>query len=453
MAYREVGMWEILNVLRRIGRGESKAVVARATGHRRKTIRRYVVVAVKLGWRPGFEDPTEELAVAVFQKLRPVPEENGLGEVERLLLPHRAKIRAWLAPNENGNKRGLRLTKVHELLSRAGVDVAYSSLHRFAVKYCGFSDSRRFTVRMAESEPGEVAEVDFGRLGLVWDPERNRNRVAHALIVTLVHSRHQYVHVTHSQKLEDLIGGLEDAWAFFGGVTRRLVIDNLRAAVTKSDIYDPVFARIFEEYASYRGFVIDAARVGHAKDKPRVERNVQFVRDNYFRGEDWLDIGDAQRGAIRWCLKGAGMRIHGTTRKRPLVVFENVEQATLLPLEKERFDPPFWGQYKVHPDHHVNFCKAFYSVPTRYVGKTAWVRGDSKLVRIYIGGELVKTHERQPPGGRSTDYDDYPKELAPYAMRDPDRLIREAKSRGKHVGEFMEALLSGSFPWAGCAPT
>jgi hypothetical protein len=100
------------------------------------------------------------------------------------------------------------------------------------------------------------------------------------------------------------------------------------------------------------------------------------------------------------------MRIHGTTRKRPLVVFENVEQATLLPLEKERFDPPFWGQYKVHPDHHVNFCKAFYSVPTRYVGKTAWVRGDSRLVRIYIGGELVKTHKRQPPGCVFRTYSD-----------------------------------------------
>jgi transposase len=448
MAYREVGMWEILDVLRRIGRGEKRSVVARATGFRRKTVRRYVAVAVKLGWNPGLEEPTEELAVGVFQKLRPVPDGGRLGEVERLLLPHRARITAWLARDEISGKRGLRLTKVHQLLAREGIDVAYSSLHRFAVRYCSFSDSRRFAVRIAESDPGEVAEVDFGRLGLIWDRETERNRVAHALIVTLVHSRHQYVHVTYSQKLQDLIGGIEDAWAFFGGATRRLVVDNLRAAVTKADIYDPVFERIFNEYATYRGFVIDATRVGHAKDKPRVERNVQYVRENFSRGENWLDIGDAQRGAIRWCLEGAGMRIHGTTRKRPLVVFENVEQATLLPLEKERFDPPFWGKYKVHPDHHVNFQKALYSVPTRYVGKTAWVRGDTKLVRIYVDGELVKTHQRQAPGGRSTDYDDYPKEVAPYAMRDPERLIREAKRRGKYVGELMEALLSGSFPWA-----
>ena len=65
-------MWEILNVLRRIGRGENKAAVARVTGHRRKTIRRYVTTAVELGWRPGLEEATEQLAVEVFRRLRPV---------------------------------------------------------------------------------------------------------------------------------------------------------------------------------------------------------------------------------------------------------------------------------------------------------------------------------------------------------------------------------------------
>ncbi|MFQ6133900.1 MAG: IS21 family transposase [Armatimonadota bacterium] len=449
MAYREVGMWEILNVLRRIGRGEKKAAVSRVTGHRRKTIRRYVATAVELGWQPGHEEPTEELAVRVAERLRPGPEPSGLGETERRLLPHRARISAWLRPAQQSEGRGLRLTKVQELLARQGVEVPYSSLHRFAVKYCGFSDRRRVTVRVAESPPGEVAEVDFGRLGLVPDdPETGKNRVVYALIVTLVCSRHQYVHVTHSQKLEHLIGGLEDAWAFFGGVTRRLIVDNLRAAITKPDIYDPVFARTFEEYASWRSFTIDAARVRHARGKPHVERNVQYVRDSFFRGEQWLDLGHVQREAPRWCLETAGLRIHGTTRKRPLAVFENQERARLLPLEKERFDPPHWGKCKVHPDHHISFQKALYSVPTRHIGKTVWARGDTKLVRIYVGGRLVKTHQRQPPGGRSTDYNDYPQELAPYAMRDPDRMIREAQRHGKHIGRFMEALLAGSFPWA-----
>ncbi len=448
MAYREVGMWEILNVLRRIGRGETQAAVGRVTGHDRKTIRRYVATAVELGWQPGCEEATEPLAVQVAERVRPVPEPSGLGETERRLIPYQAKIKAWLKPEGESDTQGLRLTKVHQLLARVGVEVAYSSLHRFAVKSCGFQDRRRVTVRVAESEPGEVAEVDFGRLGLVPDPAHGRNRVAHALIVTLVQSRHQYVHVTHSQKLEDLIGGLEDAFAFFGGVPRRVILDNMKTAITKADIYDPVFERTFEEYASYRGFTIDAARVRHPTGKPRVERNVSYVRDNFFRGEAWLNREHVQRDAVRWCLQVAGLRIHGTTRKRPLAVFENEERARLLPLEKPRFDPPHWGKCKVHPDHHISFQQALYSVPTRYIGNTVWVRGDSTLVRIYVGGTLVKTHQRKPPGGRSTDYGDYPVALAPYAMRDPDRLIREAKQRGTHLGRFMAALLAGSFPWA-----
>ena len=407
-----------------------------------------MATALGLGWKPGLEAPTEQLAIEVFERLRPGPGAGRPGEVERLLLPYRDRITQWLKPGRNGYKRGLRLSKVHRLLAREGVEVAYSSLHRFAVKYCGFWDHRRVTVRVAESEPGGVAEVDFGRLGLVPDPERGGNRVVHALIVTLVQSRHQYVHVTHSQKLEDLIGGIEDAFAFFAGVPRRLILDNLRAAITKPDVYDPLFRRTFEEYATYRGFVIDAARVRHPKGKPHVERNVSYVRDSFFRGERWLNLEHVQREAILWCRNTAGTRRHGTTRERPLAVFENIERALLLPLTKDRFDPPQWGKYKVHPDHHISFSKALYSVPTRYIGQTVWVRGDRTLVRIYVGGKLIKTHQRKPPGGRSTDYDDYPQALAPYARRDPDRMIREAKQHGTHLGSFMEALLAGSFPWA-----
>ena len=341
----------------------------------------------------------------------------------------------------------LLLPMVHELLGRQGIEVPYTSLHRFAVKHCGFQERKRITVRVAEVEPGELAEVDFGRLGLVADPETERRRVLHALIVTLVYSRHQYVHVTFSQKLPDLVEGLEDAWEYFGGVTARVVLDNLRAAVVKPDRYDPIFQRTFEEYARHRGFVIDAAVVRHATGKPHVERQVQYVRESFFRGEEWHDITHVQREAIRWLTEVAGKRIHGSLCEKPIVRFE-AEKPALAPLGAQRFDPPTWAKCKVHPDHHIQFGRAIYSVPTRYVGKELWVRADRGLVRAYFEGELIKTHERKPPGGRSTDYDDYPKELAPYAMRDPERMISEARQQGKHVGRFMERLLSGSFTWA-----
>lgn len=445
MAYREVDMWEILGVLERIGRGESKAAVARATGHDRKTVRSYVAEARRLGWEPGTAEPTEELAVRVFRKLQPQGAEPGESEV--LLLPHAKQIRKWLTP-EPGAKRGLRLTKVQKLLERRGIEVPYSSLHRFAIKHCGFSDRRRMTVRMADSEPGEVAELDFGRLGLIPDSATGHRRTVWALIVTLPYSRHQYVHVSHSQKVQDVICGLEDAWHFFGGVVRRLIIDNLKPAVQKADRYDPVFQRTFEEYARYRGFVIDACVSRHATGKPHVERNVPYVRENFFRGEEWRDLEHIRPQAVAWCLQVAGVRIHGTTRKRPFAVFENEERQRLQPLVRERYDPPRWVECRVHPDHHIMVEKASYSVPTQYLRERVWVRVDSKLVRVFHDGVLVKTHAKQPPGGRQTDHDDYPKELTPYTMRDIDRLIQQASSHSLRLGEFMGRLLAGPTPWS-----
>jgi transposase len=421
--------------------------VARATGHGRMTVRRWVETAQALGWDPRGElEPDEALARAVAARRRPVRAPALPGESEARLVPQREQIRAWLA-REDGS-RGLRLTKVHELLRRQGVDVPYSSLHRFAAAYCGFHDRRRVTVRMAEVPPGEVAEVDFGKLGLVFDPAQGRRRTLHALIVTLVHSRHQYVHVTFSQKVADLIAGLEDAWTFFDGVPRRVILDNLKAAVTKADRYDPIFQRSFAEYAAYRGFLIDTAIVRHATGKPHVERQVQYVRESFFRGETWIDRDHVQRDAERWCREAAGQRVHGTTRKRPLEVFDHVEHPALERLVRERFDPPQWTEAKVHPDHHVQFQKAFYSAPTRHVGKQVWVRGDSKLVRLYVESELIATHTRVKEGKRSTNYAHYPPERADYAMRDPDRAIREAQRQGTHVGRFTKRLLAGSFPWA-----
>jgi len=449
MAFREVDMWQILEILRRLGRGESRSAVARATGATRKTVGRYLKRAKEAGWTPDAGEPTEALAGAVWRASRPRSADATVGPIEAILAPHAETIRTWLEKGTADEGRGLRLTKVHELLRRQGVVVAYSSLHRFATRHCGFADTRRSTVRVADSRPGEVAEVDFGRLGLIPDAGGGeRRRVLHALVVTLRYSRHQFVWTTHTQTLEDLITGLEHAWEWFGGVPARVVVDNLKAAVVKADRYAPTFQRTFEEYAAYRGFVIDPCIVRHPQGKGTVERQVRYVRDAFFAGETWRDRDHVQREVERWCRTTAGMRIHGTTRRRPVVVFENEEQAALTPLTRPRFDPPQWGRCVVHPDHHVQFQKAIYSLPTAFIGRQVDVRSDSRLVRIYVDGEHVKTHERRPPGGRSTDYTDYPAHQSAYAMRDPARLISAAELQGRHTGTFMERLLSGDFPWA-----
>ena len=82
-------------------------------------------------------------------------------------------IQQWLEGPEG--ERGLKLTKVHELLTRQGVDVSYSSVYRYAAEHLGWARPK-LTVRQAEVSPGELAEVDFGRLGKLYDPETGRKR-------------------------------------------------------------------------------------------------------------------------------------------------------------------------------------------------------------------------------------------------------------------------------------
>ena len=114
MAYREIAMWEILEVLRRVHCGEPQRAIQRVTGHSRSTIRRWVATATELGWAAVVQEPDEALAQRVAQHMRPVPETPEVGESQARLWPHQDRIRAWLQP-EDGS-RGLRLSKVHQLL-------------------------------------------------------------------------------------------------------------------------------------------------------------------------------------------------------------------------------------------------------------------------------------------------------------------------------------------------
>jgi transposase len=439
MAYRELGVIEIREVLRRFCLGDTVRAIARGTGSDRKTVAKYVAAAVAAGLQRGDAGPTDDHVAAAVAAARGAGGGRP-GAVPDRLAPSREQIVTWLG-------EGLRLTKIHRRLRAQGVAVPYSSLHRFARAECGFG-TPTMTVRVAEPPPGEAAEVDFGRLGLWSDPVSERRRTVYGLLVTLCFSRYAFLAISLRQDAVAVIDGLESAWVFFGGVVKRLVEDNLKPVVTRPDRYAPGIDRVFLEYAQYRGFVVDPAIVRHATGKPKVERGIPYCREDFFRGETFRDLAEMQVRAVAWCRDIAGTRVHGTTRQAPRVVFETVEQPALLPLAPEPFDRPTWATATVHPDHHIQFRKALYSVSTQYLGERVEVRGDARLVRIYHRGELIKVHPPQAPGGRSTDYTDYPAERAAYAMRAPDACVRQAEEVGVAVGQFVRVLLSGTFPWA-----
>jgi transposase len=440
MAFREVRVYEVREVLRLWLSGEGLRSVERLSQVDRKTVRRYVDAARTLGLDRGGDGGVELSDVfigLVVEAVRP-HRVDGHSEGWRLLIAHHDVVAGWVAEH-------LTAVKMHELLERRGVVVPLRTVQRYVLTVCGRGRGRAPTVRVADGEPGDELQVDFGRMGFIVDG--GRRRVVQALIFTACYSRHCFVWLSLQQTTEAVIDGFEAAWAFFGGIFATVIPDNLSAVVDDADPLAPRLNQAFVEYAQARGFRVDPARVRRPQDKPRVERTVPFVRNSFFAGETFVDLADARRRAEQWCRRRAGQRIHGTTQCRPIEVFETEELPRLAPPPAGRYDLPIYATAKVHRDHHVEVAKALYSVPGNLIGTRVDVRADRSLVRIFQRGQLVKVHPRQAPGGRSTDPADLPADTSVYAMRDLDRLRRMAAAHGDAVGVYAAALLDIPLPW------
>jgi len=435
-------MIDVKELLRRWSAEQSNRQIAIETGADRATVGRYVAVAKDLGLEQGHEF-TEAEVHEIAQCVQARPERDPSAEWSAIS-QHRDRINEWLE-----RRRPLKLTKVHSLLvNRYGVEVSYDTLRRYALQELGWQ-KKKVTIRLDDPPAGQEAQVDFGKMGMMHDSATGHVRALWVLIVTLSFSRYQFVWPTFRQTTEAVCEGLDNAWWFFGAMIRTMIPDNTKAIVKHPDTLAPTLVAAFVDYVQVRGIFVDPARIRSPKDKPRVENQVPYVRESWFDGETFSSLEEARSHVADWCRNTAGTRIHGTTQKVPRDVFESEEKAAMLPAPAEAFDVPLWvDEAKVHPDHHIQVARALYSVPTVYLRKTVRVRADKKLVKIYFGTELIKVHPRKPPGGRSTDVNDYPVGKAAYALRSVDALLAKAKEKGAHVGTYAERILAGPLPWA-----
>jgi len=324
---------------------------------------------------------------------------------------------------------------------------SYDTLRRYAMEELGWQ-KKEPTILLEDPPPGQEAQVDFGRMGMLLDTATGRMRALWVLIVTLSFSRYQFVWPTFVQTTDAVCDGLDRAWWFFGAMSRTIVPDNMSSVIKKSDALNPAIVASFLDYVQARGIFVDPARVRSPKDRPRVENQVAYVRESWWDGETFTDLDDTQRSAERWSRDIAGMRVRGSTRKVPRDAFDETEKSLMLAPPTEPFDVPLWAEHAgVHPDHHIQIARALYSVPTLYRSKHVRARADKTTVKIYFGTDLIKLHARKPPGGRWTDTSDYPVGKAAYALRSVDGLVAKAKRKGLHVGIYAERLLGGPLPW------
>jgi transposase len=298
MAYREVTMVEIKEVLRQWLSGVPKKRIARRLGADPKTVRRYV----RAGERAGLELEQGPAALT----------DDGLAQVLAMLRGDREREhgQGWWRCEEQKDfieqalKDEVRLKKVWRLLRRRGVEVAYPTLHRFAVEELGFGRASA-TVPVVDGVPGEELQVDTGWVAHLAPDASGRRRRVRAWIFTPNVSRYRFVYPCFQETTESAIEACEAAWEFYGGVFRVLVPDNTKAIIIKAD---PLKAKVtlgFLEYAQARGFHVDPTRVRSPQDKGRVERSVRDTREDCFGGEHLVALEDARAPLVRGGLRAA----------------------------------------------------------------------------------------------------------------------------------------------------
>ena len=422
---------EIREILRQIRAGESERGISRSLGIHRTTVRRYREWAEKQDLLKGELPPIEELHALREQTLPEKPPPQNISSVE----DYREVVEKLVG-------EGIRISAVYARLQERDYEGSYAAVRRFVRR---LEPKEPEVVVRVERPPGEEAQVDFGYAGYMLD-EEGRRRKAWVFVMTLSWSRHQYVEFVFNQRVETWLNLHRNAFEFFGGVPKRIVPDNLKAAVVRAawGDGDVQIQWAYRECAEHYGFLIAPCRPATPQHKGKVERSIDYVKGNFLAGRGELVLNEANQAARRWCLETAGQRLHGTTKQKPMERFEQTEKAVLLPLPEQPYDLASWKQVRLHRDCHVVFDNAFYSAPFRYVGQSLWVRGGSQTVKLYTQDyQLIATHSRaQQPGERVTVLDHLPSYKVEGLIWNAELALERAAEVGPATRQVVEHLLS-----------
>ena len=428
---------DIVEILNHWYSGRSQAAVARSLGVDRRTVKKYVSSAERAGISPGGPPIGEEAWRAMVRGWFPQLYDTRLvrptwGDITK----HHEYIADLVGV--------VPVSVIHQRLSdEAGLEVSVASLRRY-VRARFTEEVRRGEVVIWRPpvEPGDEAQVDYGYLGTWRDPRSGANRRVWAFSMVLSFSRHLFIYPVLVMDQQAWVRAHTEAFGFYNGVVRRIVLDNLRAGVIRPDIYDPKLNRAYAELGAYCGCLLDPARVGHPKDKPRIESVQGYIRRSFYAGRDFCSIEQMISEARRWSVEVAGRRTPRALEGRtPAEVFSSEEAGALLSLPDVPFELARWSRPKVAPDAHVKVGRTFYSVPFRLIGHRLDVRETTEMVRLYLNGELVKTHAFQARG-RKTDWADLPAERAAFYMRTPVWCRAQAVLVGPATDALVGELLA-----------
>ena len=422
-------MAEIREVIYQYSKGISQRNISQSLGISRVTIRQYIKVAKGSGYHGSMSsEQIESLSVLVQQKIysscnRSHPSRDALkpyhDRIEQLLKE------PWITQKQ-----------IYKLLCEEGlesVETSVRSLSRYINSY--FPTLPKSTVHLLTT-PAHEAQVDYGYVGII------NKRKTYAFVMTLSHSRHRFVEFVHTQDQLSWAQSHINAFYFFKGVPKCVVLDNLKSGVISADIYDPTLNETYSELSRFYGFVADPAKARSPQHKGKVERSIGIVKAQLIAGRTYKNLEEMNTFAREWCTHKISHVVCSTIGQKPIDVFKTQELPLLRALPSQAFDMPQWLESKVHKDHHFVVKGNFYSVPTQFIDRTLQIRLGLKTVRAYDNHKLVKVHVRHYGKGQwITDKNDYPDSAQYYLDNTSDICLSKARKIGKATEQLVSKVL------------
>lgn len=438
---RRVEMDRLQELVRLHRMGTGYREVARLLAMSPNTERQYRLALEAAGLLLGDVEHLPELDVLKRAVLERLPRKVAPQQV--------SSLEAWSATITAQHAKGLGPRAIYDGLRLADVGFVESRATLSAMKRMCRTLSRARGVRPedvaipVETKAGEVAQVDFGYVGKLFDPIERVMRKAWVFVLVLGHSRHMVARLVFDQKVETWLQLHVEAFEELGGVPEVMVPDNLKAAVVRAAFGvggATALNRSYRELAKHYGFKVDPAPIYQPKKKGKVESGVKYVKRNFFRGQDELDVAVLRERLARWVREIAGTREHGTTHRRPLEVFESEEKSALKALPARRFTPVVWKSATVHQDSHVEYGRRLYSVPWRLIGSTVWLQVTDSTVNVFADDERVATHARRGTEHRSTCDEHLPEHRGDLRHRGRSWWEERAARIGPETAQYVKEI-------------
>ncbi|MCC6610524.1 MAG: IS21 family transposase [Burkholderiales bacterium] len=396
--------------------------IARVTGIDRKTIRNF---QKRLAAEPANSSGAATGPAARTPPPWPPAAVPSLGVTVSLCEPHREFVEAQLRLRRNA-------TAIYQdLVDEFGFDGHYNSVKRFVAKLAQREPEQFDRLEFA---PGEEAQVDYGEGALTRVPGTTRYRRPRLFVMTLRYSRRSFRRVLWRSDQQSWARLHEQAWRYFGGACRYVVLDNLKEGVAKPDLYEPELNPVYAATLAHYGVIADPARVGDPNRKGSVENAIGHTQATALKGRRFESIEAHNEFLEHWETKWAAPRIHGNTRRQVQAMFEEERPHLLaLPATVMQF---FTEQIRtVCDDTCVLVDHSSYAARPARIGTKVLVRiFDRHLeIRDRATKALLRTHVRVERPGTV---------VLPAAERvfNPSRETRAILARAREIGPAAQRL-------------